>query len=70
MCIRDSHKVAVRTQGAVHLIGGHLQVLLALFPSLGIGINRNDFVALIQLRPDLPADPVSYTHLDVYKRQE
>ena len=32
------HKEAVRTQSAVHLIGGHLQVLLALFPSLGIGV--------------------------------
>ena len=32
------HKEAVRAQSAVHLIGGHLQVLLALFPSLGIGV--------------------------------
>ena len=35
---RGLHKEAVRTQSAVHLIGGHLQVLLALFPSLGIGV--------------------------------
>ena len=35
---RGLHKEAVRTQSAVHLIGGHLQVLLALFPGLGIGV--------------------------------
>ena len=32
------HEEALGTQSAVDLIGGHLQVLLALFPSLGIGI--------------------------------
>ena len=35
---RGLHKEAVCAQSAVHLIGGHLQVLLALFPSLGIGV--------------------------------
>ena len=35
---RGLHKEAVCAQSAVHLIGGDLQVLLALFPSLGIGV--------------------------------
>ena len=32
------HEEALGTQSAVDLIGGHLQILLALFPSLGVGV--------------------------------
>ena len=43
------HKVAVGTQGTIHLIGGHLQVLLALFPGLGVGIVPGFLGALQQV---------------------
>ena len=43
------HKEAVRTQCAVHLIGGHLQVLLALFPGLGLSVVPGFLGALQQV---------------------
>ena len=46
---RGLHEVAFGAQGTIHLIGGHLQVLLALFPGLGFGIIPGILAALQQV---------------------
>ena len=43
------HEEALGTQSAVDLIGGHLQILLALFPSLGVGVVPSLLGALQQV---------------------
>jgi len=43
------HEEALGTQSTVHLIGGHLQVLLAFLPGLGVGIVPGFLGALQQV---------------------
>ena len=43
------HEEALSAQSAVHLIGRHLQVLLALFPGLGVGVVPGFLGALQQV---------------------
>ena len=63
MCIRDSGTVATgRIESGIIQVGDDVELL-------GLGEDKNSVVTGVEMFRKL-LDPVSYTHLDVYKRQQ
>ncbi|WP_260680854.1 LytR C-terminal domain-containing protein [Arthrobacter sp. KBS0703] len=72
MCIRDSHGCLARRHRLRHAVGFRIRVC----PGRGLGrdggaelVPARQVAAGIRLQRDAHLGPVSYTHLDVYKRQ-
>ena len=74
MCIRDSPKIAaigtyMRTQKEISLLSDEQKGAISQIGTTAQGSIQETFQQLAASNPELAQIPVSYTHLDVYKRQ-